>query len=465
MSGSGQPAGLARPGRLVPGTELLGRYQGSGTADEAYLVRRPDGRMVQLSRLLYLVTGELDGHRTSAEVATAVSSRIGRRLAPADVEVLVARKLLPLGLVEDPDGQPPRRPHLLGLAARRRVIPSRVVRSTTSVLQHLFHAPVVAGVVTALVAADVWIVASGHVADSLAQVVGRADHLLLAIVLTVLAGGFHELGHAAASRHGGAEPGEIGVGIYLIWPAFFNDMNDTYRLGRGARVRADLGGVYFNAVLMVVLVAAYAVTGFGPLLGVVVAHHLLVAQQFLPFVRLDGYYLVSDLAGVPDLFAYVRPVLSRLRFWRPPQPWPQRLQPGARAAVTAWVVVSVPLLLGCLGLLVLGLPRLLGQAVAGVESHARAVADALAGGDLVTAAVGMAALTVYAVPLVGLALLVIRLAGSRWRRWPLELPNPSPPPGPSPVLDVSYWGVREPAASGSGTALALDGRSPMGVMP
>jgi putative peptide zinc metalloprotease protein len=39
----------------VPGLELLGEYQGSGFAEPRYLVRRCDGQVIQLSRLLYLV--------------------------------------------------------------------------------------------------------------------------------------------------------------------------------------------------------------------------------------------------------------------------------------------------------------------------------------------------------------------------------------------------------------------------
>ena len=32
-------------------------------------------------------------------------------------------------------------------------------------------------------------------------------------------------------------------------------------------------------------------------------------EQLLPFVRFDGYFILSDLVGVPDLFARVAPVL------------------------------------------------------------------------------------------------------------------------------------------------------------
>ena len=40
---------------------------------------------------------------------------------------------------------------------------------------------------------------------------------------------------------------------------------------------------------------------------------LQMLQQLIPVVRFDGYYVLSDLAGVPDLFARVGPVLRSLR--------------------------------------------------------------------------------------------------------------------------------------------------------
>ena len=91
--------------------------------------------------------------------------------------------------------------------------------------------------------------------------------LLMAIGFTVLAAAFHELGHSAACRYGSAELGVNDMGIYLFWPASYNDMTDVYRLNRCGRLRADPGGVYFNILFILVLVGAYAITGYQPLLG------------------------------------------------------------------------------------------------------------------------------------------------------------------------------------------------------
>ena len=68
--------------------------------------------------------------------------------------------------------------------------------------------------------------------------------------LVVIATALHEIGHATATRYGGAEPGVMGAGIYIVWPAFYTDVTDAYRLNRSGRLRIDLGGVYFNCVFV-----------------------------------------------------------------------------------------------------------------------------------------------------------------------------------------------------------------------
>src|SRR5206468_290169 len=79
----------------------------------------------------------------------------------------------------------------------------------------------------------------------------RPGLLLTVFAITVVSAGFHEFGHAAALRRGGGTPGAMGAGLYLVWPAFYTDVTDSYRLGRGARLRTDLGGLYFKARVVV----------------------------------------------------------------------------------------------------------------------------------------------------------------------------------------------------------------------
>ena len=70
-------AGLLRP---AEGLRLLGEYQGSGFTEPRFLVRRGDGQVIQLSRLLYLVTAAIvEGRRCGPRVGRQSGRRAGRR--------------------------------------------------------------------------------------------------------------------------------------------------------------------------------------------------------------------------------------------------------------------------------------------------------------------------------------------------------------------------------------------------
>ena len=134
----------------------------------------------------------------------------------------------------------------------------------------------------ALVVADVVLVMRGDFWAAVSELFATPTTALLIYALLTAAAVVHELGHAAACRYGGATPGEIGFGLYLVFPAFYTDVTDSYRLGRAGRVRTDLGGLYFNALTVLVLAAAYVATGSGLLLLTALALQFQMLQQLHP---------------------------------------------------------------------------------------------------------------------------------------------------------------------------------------
>jgi len=176
---------------------------------------------------------------------------------------------------------------------------------------------------------------------------------LLAFGLVVVSAGFYECGHATDCVVGGGRPGRTGAGVYLAWPAFYTDVTDAYRLDRRARLRTDLGGVYFSCLLVLALGGAYALTSFEPLLLIAFLMQIEVVHQMLPFLRLDGYYVVSDLVGVPDLFRRTGPVLKSMLPGHEPEPSVLGLKRLVRNVVRGWVLVVVPVLLLNVGMILL----------------------------------------------------------------------------------------------------------------
>jgi putative peptide zinc metalloprotease protein len=363
MSADRETVGVAPDAlpRLAEGIELIGVYEDSGYKEPPSIARRADGQIIQLPSLLYLIAEEADGRTSYDEIAERVSEETRRGVSANNVRFLVDEKLRPLGVLAQADGSSPelqKADPLLALKLRVAAVPARVVRAITSVFYPFFFTPVWAAAVGALVAFDVWFFLFHGVAHSARALMYNPLLLLMVFGLVVLATALHEIGHATAARYGGAKPGVMGAGIYVVWPAFYTDVTDAYRLDRKGRLRTDLGGVYFNVLFILGLAAAYFVTGFEPLLIVVVVQHFQIFQQLLPLLRLDGYYILSDLTGVPDLFTRLKPTLKSILPGRKTEDSVRELKPWVRATITTWVLVLVPFLAFVFGAMVLNVPRI-----------------------------------------------------------------------------------------------------------
>ena len=415
------PGPAAAP-RLADGVELLGEYKDSGYRQPPSLVRRADGQVIQMSPLLYHVTCRIDGSRDPAAIAELVSGDLGRSLTADQVRHLITAKLLPLGIVvaEGAPAAPPRANPLLALRARGTLLPERAVNAAGMLLRPLFRPPVIATVIVSVLAVDYWLFAIHGLGGGLRQVLRDPADLLIVLGLSVVSGAFHECGHAAGCRYGGGRPGVIGVGIYLVWPAFFTNTTDAYRLSRAGRLRTDLGGLYFNAVFMLALAGLYAATSAQVLLLVIAVTHLEMLQQLLPFVRFDGYFILSDLTGVPDLFARVGPVLRSAISRGRRDPRVTGLRRGTRIVVTGWVLCVIPLLIFLFGDLMLHLPQTDRALWRSASLQAHLMADAVAGHRYALAALDAIGVALVALSLAGSLYIVIRLArrvATAGRRW------------------------------------------------
>ena len=411
-AGQGSTTAEANIPALADGVQLLGAAEGSGYREPPSLVRRADGQTLQLTRLLYLVLEATDGTNGLEGIARHVSQEYGRLVSADNVRTLMDSQLLPMGLLRLADGTQPevkKSNPLLGLRFRYIVSDPERTRRITAPFAVLFNPLIVAAVTAAFLAACWWVLMVKGLGSATHEAFAQPALLLLILAVTILSAGFHEFGHAAATRRGGATPGAMGAGLYLLWPAFFTDVTDSYRLGRGGRIRTDLGGLYFNAIVAVAIMGLWWATGFDALLLVVVTQILQMVRQLIPLVKYDGYHILADATGVPDLFQRIKPTLLGILPWRWGNPENKVLKPWARAVVTAWVLVTVPVLLFSMVMMVLSLPRLLATGWAGVGKQQEALASSLASGDVLGVAVRALAMVVVAVPVLGVLYIVVRL--------------------------------------------------------
>jgi putative peptide zinc metalloprotease protein len=422
---AGRPAGDARTQRrtttgtssadvpvLVSGTHLFGAQPGSGYKTPPALVRRVDGQVLQLTPLLYAVLEAVDGTRDVHAVAATAGRAVGRHLHGDDVRMLVEEKLRPLGLVCLDDGSvcDLKKANPL-LALRPRVVVSKpeLTRRVTAPFALLFNPVIMALATVAFAVVAFWVLFDKGLASAAYDAFHTPGLLLAVFAITVVSAGFHEFGHAAALRRGGGTPGAMGAGFYLVWPAFYTDVTDSYRLGRAARLRTDVGGLYFNALVALAMYCIWLASRWDGLLLVIAAQILQMIRQLPPLVRFDGYHLLADVVGVPDLFHRIGPTL---RSFVPGRRAVEALELKlwARVVIALWVLLVVPLLLVTAVLAVVALPRIIGTTWHSVRGEAQQIDAAFADGSW--AAVGVRALAIAAlvVPVAGIVYMLLRAA-------------------------------------------------------
>jgi putative peptide zinc metalloprotease protein len=281
------------------------------------------------------------------------------------------------------------------------------------------HRPaVVVLVLASALAMDVWLFGFFGAIDPVLQVLDQPVLILLVFGLTVASLVFHEFGHASACRYGGARPGCIGCGLFLIWPSMYTDVTDVYRIGRGGRIRTDLGGVYFNVVFMLAMAGAYFATGAQFFLAAVYLGHFEILEQLMPAVRLDGYYILGDLAGVPDLYGKIKPIVLSLVPGAKGQAAREEvagLKKSARTIVAAWVLTMVPLIIGELSYALWNLPRILTTMVRSLTEQLVGTGAAFADGRIVEGLVGVIGSVMLLCPMAGVVYLSVKLGGRLFR--------------------------------------------------
>lgn len=149
--------------------------------------------------------------------------------------------------------------------------------------------------------------------------VGAVMVAAYAIQFVILAA--HELAHGVECKHRGCHV--IGFGLTLFYgiPCLFVDTTDAWMADRRGRILVSWAGPYSGFILSgaLALVALFLGPPWGPaLFQVVFLLNFTAAFNLLPFVEMDGYYMLVDWLGIPMLRARSMGFLRRglLPRWR-----------------------------------------------------------------------------------------------------------------------------------------------------
>lgn len=257
-------------------------------------------RRFEVSGLVCSLLNLIDGNRDIEEIAKALRITTGRDFSASMVERILDDYLIPNGFVEGNGSDLHESEGPEYLHTRLSLFSQESLRPVTKVLQVLFVKPVfVMLIIFSVIVPPYMLLLSG--ADI--RLIGNVGGLeLLAAYVIVFATAFmHELGHSSACVHFGARHGDVGVALYLFFPVLYADVSDVWNLSRGERAVVDVGGIYFQTLCLPVLCLVYAATKSAIVFFSIYATCLTVVTALNPFLRFDGYWLLSDLLGVSNL--------------------------------------------------------------------------------------------------------------------------------------------------------------------
>ena len=150
----------------------------------------------------------------------------------------------------------------------------------------------------------------------------QASAILPFFALILVVASIHEFAHGLTCKHFGGEVHELGFMVMYFQPAFYCNVSDAWLFPeKSKRLWVGFAGPYFELVLWAVATIAWRMTE--PDTGINYAALIIMALSglrsffdFNPFVKLDGYYLLSDLLELPNLrrrsFKYVGDGVKRL---------------------------------------------------------------------------------------------------------------------------------------------------------
>ena len=284
------------------------------------------GRFFRFGELEQFIAEQLDGETPLDVVRQRTEARFAAALAPESLAGFV-RSLEKSGLLEG-EGQDP------GARARGRVRgsllylrfrlldPDRLFDRLVRRVQFCFT-PSFLIVSSALIifAAALSIVGWADIRGDLSRLY-RLSSIPLFLLISLGLATVHEFAHGLTCKRFGGEVHELGFLLIYFTPSFYTNVSDAWLFPeKSKRLWVGLAGPYIELVFWALATLAWRVTdvdtwiNYAALL-VMTLSGLKTLFNLNPFIKLDGYYLLSDYLELPNLrkraFRYVGNLAKRV---------------------------------------------------------------------------------------------------------------------------------------------------------
>lgn len=267
------------------------------------------------------------------------------------------------------------------LWVKKDILPLETVARFSRCFKRLFLPRIAIPLSVAAIGSNVWFLITLHRGS--VPIDGGLYVFFGVLAYFLISSSFHELGHASACQYYGISHGAVGVGLYMNFPVFYTDVSQAWKLGRRQRVVVNLAGTYFQLLLMLPLLCIYFQT-YNPVLRfVLITANLNFLITLNPVFKFDGYWLMADMLGVPNLrsramegFVYLKKKVCRQRVKRKPFLW--TMKPAEKCVM---LVYSLLMNLMFVYYICYIMPRFIGQFISTFPQMAKRIIIELSQGQ------------------------------------------------------------------------------------
>ena len=251
------------------------------------------GRYYEVSRAIIELILCLQKEDTMEKAITIYTGKMNNVFSYEEIEELIVKCIIPMF---NPNITTPQKTFIY----ERELFTASSIDYFSNACSFLFHRKYMLTFIVIVTILDIYFF---HTAENLLNFNNSANaYNIIGLLFFIIASSlFHELGHASACKFFNIHHGGIGFGLYLNFPVLYTNVTEIWRLNRKQRCIVNIAGVYFQMYALFLLLVLYILTKHDIVRYMILVMNLGFLITLNPFFKFDGYWIASDILGIPNL--------------------------------------------------------------------------------------------------------------------------------------------------------------------
>lgn len=154
---------------------------------------------------------------------------------------------------------------------------------------------------------SLFLLSSSGVSQENISLAFNVKDIIISILLLMLCTAAHELGHAVVCKKYGGKVKSMGLLLFFFFPCFYCDVSEIYGIhNKRQRAMVALAGILSNIFLGLVTFLLALILLFFDIVPMSLYYFFISCfwvsfYNLIPFVKLDGYWVLSAALGVTNL--------------------------------------------------------------------------------------------------------------------------------------------------------------------